>query len=126
LDFMELLLHNIRYDVLVEKEDDEYIGTIGGLWFVESSDNTESLMIKLATILKKFAIDYYRDLHLYRITPNFKKVFPMITKALVTKDVSELINYFNVEYKEYKQKYATEIVTYKSFRFLIIVYITQN
>lgn len=52
-------------NVLIEKENSEYLGSIQGFWFVEDGKDEEEVIEKLAKSLKEFAIDYYNDLELY-------------------------------------------------------------
>lgn len=99
LDFMEILVDNIKFNVTIEKEDDEYFGSIDGFWFVESADNEKDVIVKLAESLREFSFDYYKDLRVYKNTPDFNKMFPMITKALITKNVDGVIDSFNVQHK---------------------------
>lgn len=99
LDYMGILMNSVKYNVAIEKEDNEYFGSIEGFWFVESADSQDEVIIKLAESLKEFAIDYYTDLKLYRNTPNFKEMFPMITKALIAKSIEEILESFHVQHK---------------------------
>src|SRR5690625_4405473 len=86
-DYMEILVDNINFNVTNEKENNEYFGTIEGFLFVESADNEKDVIVKLAESLREFAFDYYKDIKMYRNTSDFKKMFPMITKALITKTI---------------------------------------
>lgn len=100
LEFVEILVGGIKYNVILEQEDDEFFGTIEGFWFVENGNNEEEVMVKLAESLKDFAIDYYKDIRVYRNTPDFKEMFPMITKALVAENIEGIIDSFNVQFKK--------------------------
>lgn len=100
LEFVEILVGGIKYNVILEQEDDEFFGMIEGFWFVENGNNEEEVMVKLAESLKDFAIDYYKDIRVYRNTPDFKEMFPMITKALVAENIEGIIDSFNVQFKK--------------------------
>lgn len=99
LEFMGVLVDNIQFNITIEEEDGEYIGTMENFWFVEEGESEKEVIRKLAESLKEFAFDYYKDLKVYRNTPEFKAMFPSITKALITNNIESLIESFHVEHK---------------------------
>lgn len=99
LEFMEVLVDSIQFNITIEEEDGEYIGTMENFWFVEEGESEKEVICKLAESLKEFAFDYYKDLKVYRNTPEFKAMFPRITKALITNNIESLIESFHVEHK---------------------------
>ena len=100
MHYMSLLMDNIRYSVNIDydAESNEYVGTMDDFWFVEAGETEDEVNRKLAEQLLNFATDYYKDLHLYRTTPDFKKQFPKVLNALVIDDVNGVIESFDVKH----------------------------
>src|SRR5690625_4786855 len=68
--YMSVLMDNIRYSVNIEydAETNEYVGTMDDFWFVEAGENEDEVKQKLAEQLLDYAIDYYKELDIYRTT----------------------------------------------------------
>lgn len=100
MHYMSLLMDNIRYSVNIDydAESNEYVGTMDDFWFVEAGETEDEVNRKLAEQLLNFATDYYKDLNLYHTTPDFKKQFPKVLKALVIDDVNGVIESFDVKH----------------------------
>lgn len=100
LEYMSVIMDSIRYSVEVEydKESEEYIATMHDFWFVEAGETEEIAVHKLANQLLDFAADYYKDLHMYHSTKDFKKQFPLVLKALITDEAKRIIDSFDVEH----------------------------
>ena len=100
MSYMSVLLDNIRYSVNIEydNETNEYVGTMHDFWFVESGETEDEVKQKLAKQLLEFAIDYYKELDIYRTTPDFKKQFPKVLKALIIDDINGVIDFFDVKH----------------------------
>jgi len=100
MQYMSVLMDNIRYSVNIEYDADtnEYIGTMDDFWFVESGATEDEVNHKLAEQLLDFAIDYYKELEIYRTTPDFKKQFPKVLKALIVDVEEEVIESFDVKH----------------------------
>lgn len=100
MHYMSLLMDNIRYTVNIDydAESNEYVGTMDDFWFVEAGETEDEVNRKLAEQLLNFATDYYKDLNLYHTTPDFKKQFPKVLKALVIDDVNGVIESFDVKH----------------------------
>ncbi len=100
MHYMSLLMDNIRYSVNIDydAESNEYVGTMNDFWFVEAGETEDEVKQKLAEQLLDSAIDYFKDLNLYHTTPDFKKQFPKVLKALVIDDVNGVIESFDVKH----------------------------
>jgi len=85
-------------NVLVERENGEYIGSIEGFWIVENAKTSEEVVFKLASSLNEFAIDYCNDLELYKTTPNFNFMYPKIERILKS-DINSIVNTFEIKVK---------------------------
>lgn len=88
----------IWLDILIQKENGKFIGSIDGFWFVESGNTKDELMFKLATALKDFAVDYCKDSILYKQTPDFNSMFPLM-KKIIKSDLNYIISTFNYRFE---------------------------
>src|SRR5699024_4739976 len=99
LECMNILLENIKFNVLIEEEEGNLFGSIEDFWFVKSANNLDVILMKLANELKDFAFDYFKELSLYKNSPDFKNIFPKITEALISKDIDMIIGSFEIEHQ---------------------------
>lgn len=83
-------------NVLIVEEDGEYIGTMENFWFVEEGENEKEVIYKLAESLKEFAVDYNKDLELYKTTSDFNIMLPFL-QEVIKSDINSIIDTFYIK-----------------------------
>ena len=98
-EYLNVLLESVRYVVEIDydQEENEYIATMDGFWFVEAGKTKNEAIHKLAEQLVDYAQDYFKELDRHFHAPNLKRQFPQIIKALVTTDIEEIKQSFDVK-----------------------------
>lgn len=100
VDFLLAMLHDVRYSVKIEHDEDanEFVATMEGFWFVEAKETEEEALSSLAAQLLDYSIDYFKEIHTYFHAPNLKLQFPKVMKALIVDDIEGIKQFFDVEH----------------------------
>ena len=79
------ILDTFKYHVTIEKEDD---GSLTGyeeeLQLVENADTHDALLLKMASAMKDYALDYYSQFNYWSKAPNRVSHIPYVIKLLTS------------------------------------------
>jgi hypothetical protein len=76
----------------------EYIATIKDIWIVESGKTEQEAVKNYLQSFIDWSKDYFNEFDLNYNTPNLRPQLPLVMKALIINDVSELLNDTDVQH----------------------------
>ncbi len=96
------LLEKYRFEIHVEHDTNanEYIATIKDIWIVESGKTEQEAVKNYLQSFIDWSKYYFNEFDLNYNAPNLRPQLPLVMKALIINDVSELLNDTDVQHTQ--------------------------
>lgn len=100
LPIAKALLKKYHFKINVEHDTDakKYIATIKDIWIVESGKTEQEAVKNYLQSFIGWAKDYFNEFNLNYNAPNLRPQLPLVMKALIINDVSELLKDTDVQH----------------------------
>ena len=105
LDLLEFILEEYKLTVEVKKEaDGSYTGVLNEIDLMVNTDDIESLELEMANELLEYSEEYMNEFAFYFGSPNRKKHFPYVYRAiLASDDIEKVKDLFSLNFPSKKK-----------------------